>query len=136
MPLVEKQYAKHSYHNQQHAADVVGKCGAMLRRDKPKLRRKLRVGKGKRAGGISQRQFGLFQLALILAAAIHDAGHPGECCCCCCYTRLCYRIQKGAAALHTAACIQRLKQNHTVPTIQCRLKAAAAGRFCFNVDVL
>ncbi|WIA33195.1 hypothetical protein OEZ86_006341 [Tetradesmus obliquus] len=77
MKLIEQQYSNHPYHGPHHAADVVGKCGAMLRRDKAKLRRVLRVRMGKGgAGGISERKFAVFQLAVILAAAVHDAGHP------------------------------------------------------------
>lgn len=85
MKLIEQQYSNHPYHGPHHAADVVGKCGAMLRRDKAKLRRVLRVRMGKGgAGGISERKFAVFQLAVILAAAVHDAGHPGEWRCCGC----------------------------------------------------
>ncbi|WIA33194.1 hypothetical protein OEZ86_006340 [Tetradesmus obliquus] len=78
MALIEQQYAAHPYHGPHHAADVVGKCGAMLRRDKAKLRRWMRerVGKGI-VGCITERRYALFELAVVLAAAFHDAGHPG-----------------------------------------------------------
>jgi hypothetical protein len=79
MQLIEQQYANHPYHGPHHAADVVAKCGAMLHRDRSALRLWLceRACKGMTVF-MAERQQALFDLALILAGAFHDAGHPGK----------------------------------------------------------
>ncbi|EFN57910.1 hypothetical protein CHLNCDRAFT_34322 [Chlorella variabilis] len=58
---VEEAYHPHNpYHNSMHAADVTQAVGAMLALD-----------------GFAAQLSDLEQLAVILAAAIHDVGHPG-----------------------------------------------------------
>ncbi|KDD73750.1 hypothetical protein H632_c1869p0, partial [Helicosporidium sp. ATCC 50920] len=56
----EAAYLPNPYHNSTHAADVVQAMGSMLRLD-----------------GWEQRLRDVERLALIVAAAVHDLGHPG-----------------------------------------------------------
>jgi hypothetical protein len=77
----------------------------MLRRDKTQLRRWLhqRACKGM-MGFMAERQQALFDLAVILAGAFHDAGHPGEHCCICAgYTAICISICVHALAYCSAS---------------------------------
>ena len=58
---VEAAYNDKPYHNSMHAADVTQSVGALLATD-----------------GFSDQLTDLELLAVILASAVHDVGHPGE----------------------------------------------------------
>jgi hypothetical protein len=133
MQLIQKQYAAHPYHGPHHAKDVVRKCGAMLRRDRTKLRRWLR----ERTGCTTERQYALFELAIVLAAAFHDAGHPGECCCC--FLQCSADVSTSLAVCHTSSpcssCYRHDSWCHSRPTLSglCSVARIADNICCLQL---
>ena len=69
---VEIEYRDNPYHNATHAADVVQTLGSML------------LSEGFREGLTAMEV-----LAMLIAAACHDVGHPGPCGCSPCGHVLC-----------------------------------------------
>lgn len=61
---MEEEYQPNPYHSSVHAADVTQAVAAMLAAD-----------------AFTQQLTELELLSLIVAAIIHDLGHPGEACC-------------------------------------------------------
>jgi hypothetical protein len=85
MQLVDLSYYDNLYHNNKHGADVVKKAASTLKRDKASLRKRIREAMSLKASEWTEEHewhFALFQLAVLVAAAVHDSWHPGECCCC------------------------------------------------------
>lgn len=60
LQAVEAAYRDNEYHNAMHAADVVQSLGALLAPD-----------------GLAGQLTDLEMLSIIVAAAVHDVGHPG-----------------------------------------------------------
>jgi hypothetical protein len=131
MQLVERSYLNNLYHNKHHGADVVAKSARTMKRDRDSLQRRIMEAQGLTLEQWSEeheRRFEVFMLAVILAAAMHDALHSGQCVC----AATCHSVAaRGLSVCSRVACFETaLLLGSCSPVVNSRKACAGSTKCC------